>query len=88
VTPAHNIEIELETRRPNPRESGVDILGHAILHFADETQRQMEVLRLHPSRAGKPGAEHRQALARCLGQFDADKQAYQGYVSWKCGAGD
>ena len=66
---------EIEAARAHTLQRVVDILGRAFVHFADETQSQVQFFRSNPAGAGDAAAQSREPRADVFGKADADEQA-------------
>jgi hypothetical protein len=50
-------ETQLETRRADIGQRGIDIVHVAAIDVAEEAERDVEILRRHPAGAGEPAAK-------------------------------
>src|SRR3546814_10836810 len=57
---AEPAQAQIEGRRGDPLELGMEIVAGLLRHLADEAQRQVHVLRRHPARVGNGAADLRE----------------------------
>src|SRR5690606_30891022 len=72
----HTRQGQREAWEMNGREGSIDVLRLVPLDLADEAQRQMQVLRRHPARAGQTIAESADLLAQRLGQGKGNEETH------------
>jgi hypothetical protein len=71
-------QVQREWRRLESDQRFVDIGGLALVDFADETQRQVEISGVDPAGARHAGAHQRQPQLQFRRKLDADEQAQHG----------
>ncbi len=67
-------EREIEPRRADLMEPGVDVLGLAFVDLANEAQRQMIIAGIDPFRAGQAVRQQRQRQLYLRRQGNADEE--------------
>ena len=71
----HAGELELEARRVDGEQRIIDVVTDILGDLADEAERQMELMVIHPARAGYATLQHAEALADAFRQFERDEEA-------------
>src|SRR5207244_869080 len=69
-------ELQLEARRPNAGERGIDIIRVAAIDLAQESQRDVEILRRYPAGSREPAAEQAELPTDIVGQAEGYEEAH------------
>ena len=71
---------QIEDRRSDGRERRVDVAEPALADLADEAEREMKVLRLHPFRPRHAAAHGKKAFLKLTRKLDGDEKADHGGI--------
>src|SRR4051794_17513706 len=82
---AQALERQLERRMAHPGQGLADFIKRALAHLADETQGQVEMLRIAPAHARQAFAQVIQRILDLVGWVQGDEQARHGALPGQAG---
>src|SRR3954471_15046812 len=79
-------ESEIKPRRTDTRESCIDIIHVAAIDIAEETQRDVKILRRDPAGAGESPTEKPQLPAHSFREAQGNEESHQMNAAGECRA--